>query len=273
MSWSDEFYDPDPLGFSRYMFVYNYFYNEMISHIPYSYIFGPNIKFYASNTLSDVSVGGVAYVDSRLIDFVTNFFDAADHYDGLSVSGYYDDIEWAEIVGYLKSLLPQQGEPMIISVIEGATQIEIPELLDAELSISDMIVWPSSRSFYATGTLVQVGNFWYFRGTLGFYGEIDNIKIFVDTISNPLLRNGVPPTIEIYDNDNATPLIFSNSLPLSGNSLNIGSLGVSGEEKLYDFVIYGRPGERGNGVLSLTLNGDGISTTNISDTIVVISGS
>jgi len=272
ISWSDIFYDPDPLGYSRYLYLYNIFQEELKRKNIQISLHGPNIMLETSGTAFDTNYNGVS-VDSRIIEFlnkwITDTGNSIFERDGISIMGNFSDLDWSNIVEYIKdTILDNSGEPIIIDMKDSeSTPIEYPSLLENVLSVSDTGLWPGHIKFFEEFTNVE-SKLWYFRGNIKLYTEVFNVKVNTDVLSTCLTKNGTTPNIEIYDGAN---LIYSDSLPFAGNSFIIDSLGETDLEKSYSFIISGTPGEKGNGNLRITFSADEISPVSISDNIVVIS--
>lgn len=277
ISWmsasSGGFFDYDELGYHRYAFIYKlvkdyYDYVNGLQIMKDTSIFGPNIEIKNDNIYGDNYDGFDC--DYRIIQFIESWIDDTNFMnpDGMCVSGQYTDQQWASIVSYMKNLYNRN---MLIFPKEYSGIGSFLPKTDSSLEPNDRAFWPADAYFKINTASIptQITDGWEFNGAINLQTEITGFKFLVNNISSPLL--GSVPTIEIKDSDDDT-IIYSGSLPKSGNYFKIDSIGVVGENKFYDFTITGLAGSAGNGILSCVISGDNLDAMSTYGTILVLRG-
>ena len=275
ISWmsasSGGFFDYDELGYHRYAFMYKlvkdyYDYVNGLQIMKDTLIFGPNIEMKDDNIYGDNYNGFDC--DYRIIQFIESWIDDTNFMnpDGMCVSGQYTDEEWASVITYMKNF---HDRNMLIFPKSFFGIGTFFSKTDSSLESNDRAFWPADAYFKInTASIpIQITDGWEFNGTISLQTEITGFKFLVNNISSPLL--GSVPNIVIKDSDTET-VVYSGSLPKSGNYFKIDSIGVVDENKFYDFSITGLAGSSGNGILSCVISGDNLDAMSTYGTILVL---
>ena len=187
-----------------------------------------------------------------------NYFIAnADGYDGIALHGNYTDSSWGT---RLATIDPITTAPLIIS-LDGGTAGS-PNILFNSVDSGSIIFWPSNQAFISPES-VNAGQ-WILNGTIQLYAKVQDCRLTTDTLTSPL---GINNHIEIYDGVN---LIFNSPIAAAQEYISIPNIGVNNVTKNYTFKVKGITASTGNGVIKLSLSGDNIDKTSISDTLIVV---
>ena len=218
---------------------------------------------------------GVDVTDTTSINyFIDNAVSSGatpyNRYDGIALHGDYTDVNWANHIEAAKEIISTiivSGEesividiPIIVS-LDGATESS-PDLLFDSLDKDDIVFWPSNEAFISPES-VNAGQ-WILNGTLELHTAVQDCRLTTDTLTSPL---GITNHIEIYDGVN---LIFNSPIAAVQEYISIPNIGALNVTKNYTFKVKGIAASTGNGVIKLTLSGDNIDKTSISDTLIVV---
>lgn len=250
--------DLEGIGYDveRYVEFYNALASSIDDNIPWTVnCFGPNVDL-SPKGVDDVAVLGVG-VDSRDLQFILDFLDETST-DGLAIRGDFTDSDWAVLIDYIHDEI--SNNRLVLSVKDPSTSN--PSAMASKLGMADVVLWPSDEELDIPESSSNAG--WNFDGVIVTSASMTSFRVTTEKLSAIL---GNSNTISIYDDG---VLISSHQLGGINETVAIGNLGSSSQQKTYTYRVSGIPTSNGNGRLKLAFKSNTTETVHIEDNIIVL---